>query len=75
MLTRLVSFLLLQSFSCTAAASLHLLSKYSHYENMSMLYTATFYGFKKDNFQMKNCDDFLIFAQNIDCGYTLEPPQ
>ena len=24
---------------------------------------------------MKNCDVFLIFAQNIDCGYTLEPPQ
>ena len=30
---------------------------------------------KNDNFQMKNCDIFLIFAQNIDCGYTLEPPQ
>ena len=25
--------------------------------------------------QMKNCDSFLIFAQNIDCGYTLEDPQ
>ena len=24
---------------------------------------------------MKNCNIFLIFAQNIDCGYTLEPPQ
>ena len=24
---------------------------------------------------MKNCDIFLIFAQNIDSGYTLEPPQ
>ena len=23
---------------------------------------------------MENCDIFLIFAQNIDCGYTLEPP-
>ena len=32
------------------------------------------YGCKNDNFQMKNCDIFLIFAQNIDCGYTLEPP-
>ena len=30
---------------------------------------------KKDNFHKKNCDVFLIFAQNIDCGYTLEPPQ
>ena len=25
--------------------------------------------------QLKNLDIFLIFAQNIDCGYTLEPPQ
>ena len=24
---------------------------------------------------MKNCDIFLIFAQNIVCGYMLEPPQ
>ena len=24
---------------------------------------------------MKKCDVFLIFAQNIDRGYTLEPPQ
>ena len=24
---------------------------------------------------MKKCDIFLIFAQNIDCWYTLEPPQ
>ena len=28
---------------------------------------------KNDNFQVKNCDIFLIIAQNIDCGYTLEP--
>ena len=27
---------------------------------------------KNDNFQMKNCDIFLIFAQNIDRRYTLE---
>ena len=24
---------------------------------------------------MTNFDIFLIFVQNIDCGYTLEPPQ
>ena len=24
---------------------------------------------------MKNCDVFLISAQYIDCGYTLEPPK
>ena len=23
---------------------------------------------------MKHCDIFLISAQNIDCGYSLEPP-
>ena len=40
-----------------------------------MQYTAIFHGCKDINFQMKNCDIFLIFAQNIDCGYTLEPPQ
>ena len=46
-----------------------------HYANMSVQYTAIFHGCKNDNFQMKNFDIFLIFAQNIDCGYTLEPPQ
>ena len=28
--------------------------------------------FEIENFQLKNFDIFLIFAQNIDCGYTLE---
>ena len=41
---------------------------------MSVQYTAIFHGCKKGNFQMKKCDFFLIFAQNIDRGYTLEPP-
>ena len=45
-----------------------------HYDNTPMQYTAIFHGCKIDNFQMKKCDIFLIFAQNIDCGYTLEPP-
>ena len=26
-------------------------------------------------FQQKSFDIFLIFTQNIDCGYTLEPPR
>ena len=26
------------------------------------------------NFQIKNSDIFHISAQNIDCGYSLEPP-
>ena len=30
---------------------------------------------KNENFQMKNSDIFHISAQNIDCGYSLEPPQ
>ena len=38
---------------------------------MSVQYTAIFHGYKDDYFQMKNCDVFLIFAQNIDCGYTI----
>ena len=58
-----------------------------HYANMSVQYTAIFHGCKNDNFQMKNVDIFLIFApkhrlwvlvrtaslfaQNIDCVYTL----
>ena len=45
-----------------------------HYANMPMEYIAiffTFYVCKTGNFQMKKCDNFLIFAQNIDCGYTL----
>ena len=46
-----------------------------HYANMSVQYTAIFHSCKSDNFQMKIFDIFLIFAQNIDCGYTLESPQ
>ena len=45
-----------------------------HYENTPMQYTAIFHCCKNDNFQMKNSDIFLIFAQNIDRGYMLEPP-
>ena len=38
----------------------------THYENMPMQYTAIIHGCKKI---------FHIFAQNIECGYKLEPPQ
>ena len=34
-----------------------------------------FSAVKIENFQKKSFDIFLIFAQNIDCGYTLEPPR
>ena len=33
-----------------------------------------FLASKIENFQQKIFDIFLIFAENIDCGYTLEPP-
>ena len=34
-----------------------------------------FIAIKNEIFQQKNFDIFKIFAQNIDCGYTLEPPR
>ena len=34
-----------------------------------------FYHQKKENFQIKKSDIFHIYAQNIDCGYSLEPPR
>ena len=34
-----------------------------------------FLALKIEIFQLKNIDIFLIVAQNIDCGYTLEPPR
>ena len=30
---------------------------------------------KNENFQLKHSDIFHISAQNIDCGYSLEPPR
>ena len=38
-------------------------------------YFAIFQGCKNVNFQMIVFNIFLIFAQNIDCVNTLEPPQ
>ena len=46
----------------------------NHYANMSVQYTAIFHGRKNGNYQMKKFDIFLIFAQNMDRGYALEPP-
>ena len=34
-----------------------------------------FLALKLKKIQLKIVDIFLIFAQNIDCGYTLEPPR
>ena len=40
-----------------------------------MQYTEIFKVVKNENFPKKKIDIFLIFAQNIDCGYMLEPPR
>ena len=48
----------------------HLPFCHLHYENTPMQYTAIFHSCKNDNFQY-----FHIFAKNIYCGYSLEPPQ
>ena len=45
----------------------------THYKITHMQYTAIFHGCKNNNFQLKLFDYFHIFAQNIYCGYTLEP--
>ena len=47
----------------------HPLRKLAHAINRGFL------SLKNENFQQKIFDIFLIFAQNIDCGYTLEPPR
>ena len=46
-----------------------------HYENTPIQIYWEFYHQKNENFQMKISDIFHISAQNIDCGYSLEPPQ
>ena len=46
-----------------------------HYENMTMQYIKIFKNVKKRKFLYKNFDIFLMFAQNIGCGYSLEPPR
>ena len=38
-------------------------------------YIETFTTKKLANFQIKNSNIFHISAQNIDCGYSLEPPR
>ena len=47
-----------------------------HYENMPIQIDRKFHlqKLKKKKNQIKNTDIFHITAQNIDCGYSLEPP-
>ena len=46
-----------------------------HNDNKPIQYMVIFHCSKNENIQMNNLAVFLIFAQNIDCEYTLEPPQ
>ena len=45
-----------------------------HYENMPIQICRKIYHQKMSIFQIKKSDIFHISAQNIDCGYSLEPP-
>ena len=46
-----------------------------HYENTPIQIYGKFQLQKTENCQIKNSDIFHISAQNIDCGYSLEPPR
>ena len=48
---------------------------FSHNENTTMQIYRKFHLQKTENFQIINSDIFHISAQNIDCGYSLEPPR
>ena len=46
-----------------------------HYENMAIQIYRKISPPKTENVQIKNSEIFRISAQNIDCGYSLEPPR
>ena len=46
-----------------------------HYKNTPIQICRKFHLQKSENFQIKNSDSFHISAQNIDCGYPIEPPR
>ena len=48
---------------------------WNHYENTPIQIYLKFYLQKTENFQIKISYIFHISAQNIDCGYSLEPPR
>ena len=45
----------------------------THYENTPIQIYGKFHHKTNENIQIKNSDIFHISAQNIDCGYSLEP--
>ena len=46
-----------------------------HYENTLIKIYKKNSPPKTKNFWLKNSDNFLTSAQNIDCAYSLEPPR
>ena len=46
-----------------------------HYENTPIQIYRKFHLQKLKIFRKKNLIFFVFFAQNIDCGYSLEPPR
>ena len=46
-----------------------------HYEKTPIQIYWKFYHQNNENIQLENSDILHISAQNIDCGYSLEPPQ
>ena len=53
----------------------YLTAVHFHYENTLIQIYRKFHPQKTENFQIKNSDIFHISAQNINCGYSLEPPR
>ena len=47
----------------------------SHYGNTPIQIYWKFYNQKRDFFLIKKSDIFYISIENIDCGYSLEPPR
>ena len=58
--------------SATASVNINLMGAYHIMYNSWKIHNCIICDICKD---MTNCDIFLIFAQNIDRGYKLEPPK
>ena len=65
----LQSYLSLSNILGHACLFIHTLRKHAH-----VIYRFT-YVVKIESFQDEKNDIFIIFAQNKDCGHTLEPPR
>ena len=47
----------------------------TQHENTPIQIYWKFYNQKRENFQITKSDIFHISAQNVDCGYSIEPPR